>query len=133
MLGHHEIRVEYLGIVLDKGMAFAAEIQRTSEKTKKTMSALKVLLPNINEPGADNKAVMCAATLSILLYGAAIWQEAMNVEGYKGWVMRAQRPMRVMNCVRRCSAGSARDCSHIPTCARKKKPIQQETGSTGVS
>ena len=97
MLGHHKIKVEtkveYLGIVLDKGMTFAAEIQRASEKTKKTMRALTVLLPNTKGLSADRKAVMCAATLSILLYGAAMWQEAMYVERYKMWVMSAQRPM----------------------------------------
>ena len=63
-------------------MTFAAEMQKASEKTKKTTRAFTVLL-----------AVMCAVTLSTLLYDAAIWQEAMNVEIYKVWVLRSQRPM----------------------------------------
>ncbi|KAJ3666826.1 hypothetical protein Zmor_002256 [Zophobas morio] len=53
LLGHYEVRVEesveYLGIVLDKGMIFAAEIQRASEKPKKTTRAFTVFLPNTSD------------------------------------------------------------------------------------
>ena len=86
-----ERKIEYLGVTLDKVLTMTEEVKRACEKVKKTARALSV--PNVTGMSANRRAVLCAATQSILLYGAVAWRSTMDKERCRGMIRKAERPM----------------------------------------
>ena len=66
--------LKYLGIVLEnKGTWFGAHLRAAADKTRRVMTALSRLMPNVGGPRAGRRRLLSNVVHSVLLYGAPTW------------------------------------------------------------
>lgn len=94
--------IKYLGVHLNSMGTFGPHIRETAKKADRKTSALAKLLPNVQGPRAEKRAVVH----NILLYAASIWKEVMRIAKYKGMFIWAQRQalLRVASAYRTVSS-----------------------------
>lgn len=82
---------KYLGVTIDNRMNFAQQIKAGSEKAEKYVRHLSRLMANIGGPRASKRRLMMEVTNSILLYGAEVWGEKLEMESYRKHPASVQR------------------------------------------
>jgi hypothetical protein len=65
--------IRYLGVVLDRQMAFFGHVYQAAVKAEKTAAMLARLMPNLGGPSSTRRLLLTTVTTSGLLYGAEIW------------------------------------------------------------
>ncbi|KAL6417767.1 hypothetical protein ACFW04_012545 [Cataglyphis niger] len=68
--------LKYLGIMLDGRLNFRPHFEYVENKIAKVNRALGRLMPNLRGPNESKRKLYAQVVLSILLYGAPIWNEA---------------------------------------------------------
>ena len=72
--------VKYLGLWLDNKLSFYDHIRQASEKASKVAATLNWLMANVGGPKPSRRKLLMSVVHSILLYGAEVWAEALEVE-----------------------------------------------------
>lgn len=86
--------VRYLGEHVDQKLTHWPQIQKAADKASTTVANLSRLMPSIRGPRASKRRVLMSVAHSILLYGAEIWADALDVKKYR---------MRIASVQRRCA------------------------------
>ena len=82
---------KYLGVTLDSKLCFWPHIREVTAKAEARIAALSRLMRNIGGPWTSERRLLMATTNSILLYGAEIWADAMEVNKYRKRMVTVQR------------------------------------------
>lgn len=95
-VGGHQItifnKIRYLGVILDKGLTFAAHVDSVAKKATQTAAALARLMPNIGGPGQWKRKLLGSVVDSQLLYAAPVWINSItNVARTRASLIRPQR------------------------------------------
>lgn len=108
--------VKYLGVWLDTKTSFAEHINRTVIKAEKTVRALSNLMPNIGGPRASKRKILSSVAHSQILYGAPVWQNAIENKKLLQRLNSIQRKMvlRICCAYRTVSAEAACVVSGVP-------------------
>ena len=101
--------VKYLGEIVDRKLTHWAHIRAAVDKAEKMVASLSRLMPNINGPKSSKRRVLMSVAHSILLYGAEVWADAMNVWKYRRRIASIQRrcALRVVCAYRTVSEAAA--------------------------
>lgn len=83
--------LRYLGIKLDAKLTFWAHIQGASDKAATMAAKLSRLMPNVAGPRSSKRRILMSVVHSILLYGAEIWADALEVERNRKKMASVQR------------------------------------------
>lgn len=138
MLNNTEIvpskTVKYLGVTIDQRMSFTEHINRATEKADKVAAALTRVMPNIGGPKPERRQVLTSVVHSIILYGAPIWLECLNVKKNLKKIIRSQRKiaLRVISAYRTVSTEAALVLAGIipiDLLAEERDIVYRETGS----
>jgi len=68
--------LRYLGVILDKRLAFAAHVNTVAGKAARSAAALARLMPNIGGPVQWKRRLLGMVVESQLLYATPVWIEA---------------------------------------------------------
>lgn len=83
--------IKYLGIMIDRKLSFAEQINRTADKAARSVAALSRLMVNLGGPSSSKRRLLMGTVQSILLYGAEVWAVAMNKKASREKLGRVQR------------------------------------------
>lgn len=83
--------IKYLGVWLDGRFRFDEHVARTTDRAKMTALALARIMPNVEGAGQWKRQLYSGVVHSILLYGAPIWESAVDVASYRRKLEAAQR------------------------------------------
>lgn len=86
---------KYLGIILDKTLSFGSHIRRASEKTIRTIRALKAIIPNTHGPNEGKRRMLAYSIQSMMTYGAPVWAESVKAMSNKNILRKTQRPLAI--------------------------------------
>ena len=75
--------VRYLGIMIDSRLSFREHLKVTGEKAAKVSAMISRIMPNIGGPSQPRRKLLTSVVVSIILYGAPIWADALKVQMYK--------------------------------------------------
>ncbi|KAJ8928007.1 hypothetical protein NQ314_019473 [Rhamnusium bicolor] len=85
----YKIVMKHLG---SQSLPFNLSLDRKTEiKAQVKMAALTWLLPNVGGPSGPKRAILCGVIQSVVLYGAPVWYQAINVLKYKKMLLGIQR------------------------------------------
>lgn len=100
--------VRYLGEIVDQKLTHWPHIQYAAEKASRTVANLSRLMPNVKGPRASKRKLLMSVAHSILLYGAEIWADALEIEKYRKRMVSVQRccAMRIASAYRTVSASA---------------------------
>ena len=82
---------KYLGVTLDSKLCFWPHIREVTAEAGARIAALSSLMLNVGGPWTSKRRPLMAITNSILLYGAEIWADAMEVNKYRKRMVVVQR------------------------------------------
>ena len=82
---------KYLGVTLDSKFCFWPHIREVTAKAEARIAALSRLMRKVGGPWTYKRILFMATTNSILLYGAEIWADAMEVNKYRKRMVAVQR------------------------------------------
>lgn len=82
---------KYLGVTLDTKLTYWAHIKRAVDKAAERTKALSRLMANVGGPKPGKRRLLMSTTHSILLYGAEIWAEALQVRKHRKCMAAVQR------------------------------------------
>ena len=69
-----QLRIRYLGVMLDARLSFKPHVEYAAVKTAKVATALARLMPNIAGQRQPRRKLLASVVTSILTYGIAIWE-----------------------------------------------------------
>lgn len=87
--------IKYLGVWLDRKLAFYEHVSKAIEKADRTVSALSKLMPNVGGPRASKRRVLASVVNSQLLYGAPVWRTAIENKKVCRKLLKIQRQMAI--------------------------------------
>ena len=83
-VGQEEINskpwIKYLGVIIDDKLSFRQHIEYCSNKGSGVGLALAKIMPNIGGPRQNSRTLMANVVTSVMLYGAPIWVDALQVK-----------------------------------------------------
>jgi len=74
--------LRYLGVQIDSKLRFDDHVKIVSQKASDVCNALTRIMPNIGGPKQSRRKLLSNVMVSILLYGAPIWSNAMETKSY---------------------------------------------------
>lgn len=83
--------VKYLGIWLDEKLSFKVHLEQTKKKVEAKVAALARIMPNIGGPSLAKRKVLAGVAKSIIMYGAPIWGQVVNVKRNRDLLESTQR------------------------------------------
>ncbi|XP_060525302.1 uncharacterized protein LOC132701437 [Cylas formicarius] len=87
--------VRYLGIKLDRNMSMRAHARAVTEKGNKALNNISRLLPKVNGPLENTRAILCSVVTSILPYGASISEQVIEKKVYKRILSSVRRKVAI--------------------------------------
>ena len=90
---------------MDRKLTHWVHIRTAADKAAKMVASLSRLMTNINGPKSSKRRILMRVAHSILLYGAKIWADALNVSKYRQRIASVQRrcALRVVRAYRTVS------------------------------
>ncbi|EFA13619.2 Putative 115 kDa protein in type-1 retrotransposable element R1DM-like Protein [Tribolium castaneum] len=85
--------LKYLGIIIDERLTFGSHVETAILKAEKNISTLTRILPNIGGPRDSKRKVLCSAVQNIVLYGAPVWEKALETKKQYTAIHKLQRKM----------------------------------------
>ena len=82
---------KYLGVMVDSKLSWRDQIFRTVDKAARVVSSLSRLMANVGGPRSSRRRLLMSSVQSVLLYGAEVWEDALNKEVYRMRLARVQR------------------------------------------
>ena len=70
--------LKYLGVTLDARLSFKEHLSRAGLKASKVARALAGIMPNIGGPKQPRRSLLSSVVISVILYGAPIWADALS-------------------------------------------------------
>lgn len=101
--------IKYLGVRLDSGMTFGAQIRAAANKVEGVVAKLTGILPNVGGCRQMKRRVIGMTAESVAMYGAPVWAEAMKRGKWRNAYLSLQRRMalRVISAYRTVSLDAA--------------------------
>lgn len=108
--------IKYLGVWLDKKLTFAEHVDRTAQKTARTVAALGRLMPNVGGPKASKRKILASVALSTALYAAPVWGSSLRRRDLKQKLesVLSKISARVCSAYRTASAAAVAVISGVP-------------------
>ena len=127
---------KYLGVMVDNKLTWRDQIFRTADKASKMVAQLSRLMANVGGPKSSRRRLMMSAVQSVLLYGAEVWADALNIEFYRIRIARVQRQaaLRVCSAYRTVSEPAVLVIAGVipvKLLAGERKAIYQRQGEIG--
>ncbi|XP_052738128.1 uncharacterized protein LOC128198188 [Bicyclus anynana] len=91
-------KLRYLGVWLDRSLRFDKHVVQTAEKAEKLAAALTQLMPRKGGPRASKRRLLASVAHSVMLYGAPVWSQALQVTKYNNVLGRTQRRLAIRIC-----------------------------------
>lgn len=83
--------VKYLGVTLDRKLAFWDHLRQAADKASTRIAALSRIMPNVRGPKPSKRRLLMSTAQSIMLYGAEIWGDEMDVMSKRKRITQVQR------------------------------------------
>lgn len=83
--------MKYLGVCLDEKLIFGEQVRKSIEKADKSQTALNAIMPNVGGPNSSKRKLLYAVVLSVVLYAAPVWHEAIKSKTYRDQLVQLQR------------------------------------------
>jgi hypothetical protein len=83
--------VRYLGIRIDRAMNFGPHVEEAAGKAEKMAGLLGRIMPNLRGAQSTRRKLFSSVVHSKLLYGAAVWMEALKIKKNIEVLTRVQR------------------------------------------
>lgn len=83
--------IRYLGVHVDDKLRFVRHAEETAKKAARVAEDLARLMPNVGGPRQRRRQLYHEVVHSVLLYGAPIWAQAMQIERARLSLARVQR------------------------------------------
>lgn len=83
--------IKYLGLMIDTKLTFWEQIKRAADKDATVTTALSRFMANTGGPRPGRHRLLMTVAQSVMLYGAEIWADALNVDKYKKRLAAVQR------------------------------------------
>lgn len=83
--------VKYLGVQMDENCRMVRHVREVIIKADKTCKALARIMPRTGGTSTDKRKVHLNAMYSVVLYGAPVWQGAVEYRRYRDMLRGVQR------------------------------------------
>lgn len=109
-------KIKCLGIHLDIQGTFGQHMREACARADNHTRTLQRLLPNIKGPSSGKRRVLLDVIHSIMLYGAPVWHDVLNINRYRNILIKTQRKilLRVASEYRTVSAVSLQTIAGVP-------------------
>jgi hypothetical protein len=77
---HPQRSVRYLGIRIDRAMTFGPHVEEVAAKAEKMTGSLGRIMPNLGGARSTRRKLLSSVVHSKLLYGAAVWSQALKTK-----------------------------------------------------
>lgn len=91
-------RLKYLGIILSDNRSMGPQVEYATNKASIRAKALNSILSNMGGPGWAKRRVLYGVVQSILLYGAPVWQGALESAKHRKLLEKTQRGILLRVC-----------------------------------
>lgn len=88
--------VKYLGVIIDNNMTMKEHVIQTAQKLHERINSLSRIMATVNGPRASKKRLIANAVLSVMLYAAPIWKEAVEHRKYAKMLEGINRRLAIM-------------------------------------
>lgn len=111
-MGGHRVElsqsIRYLGVQMDSKLRYTEHVTKAAAKAAGTATALSRIMANIGGPRQQKRLLLNTVIHSVLLYGAPVWVDALNIEGTRRKMASVQRQgaLRVVCAYRTVSEGA---------------------------
>lgn len=85
--------MKYFGIQVDNRWTFSDHFRLVESKVNKVLRALNKLMSNLRGPDERRRRLYGSVVLSIILYGAPIWDDAVKSSRLLGKLVSLQRSL----------------------------------------
>ncbi|XP_046671399.1 uncharacterized protein LOC124361395 [Homalodisca vitripennis] len=82
---------KYRGVLVDNKLTWRDQIFRTADKASKMVTHLSRLMANVGGPKSSRRRLLMSTVQFVLLYGAEVWADALNIEFYRIRTARVHR------------------------------------------
>lgn len=108
--------IKYLGVQIDSGWTFSDHFRLIERKVETVLRALNRLMPNLRGPDERRRRLYGNVVLSIILYGAPIWGDAVKNSRVLGNLVSLQRSLaqRIISSYRTVSGDAACLLARLP-------------------
>lgn len=83
--------IKYLGLMIDTKLTFWEQIKRAADKAATVTTVLSRFMANTGGPRPGRRRLLMTVAQSVMLYGAEIWADALNVDKYRKRLAAVQR------------------------------------------
>ncbi|XP_029173949.1 uncharacterized protein LOC114942695 [Nylanderia fulva] len=134
-VGEHGIvtqsSIRYLGVLIDSRLNFKAQVENASTKAASVGKTLSWLMPNVGGPKQKKRALLASVTTSVMIYGIAIWADALATRSMCRKVTSVYRlsALRVASAFRTVSKEAAEVISGllpVEILAQERKQVFQQ-------
>ncbi|KAJ8932450.1 hypothetical protein NQ314_014646 [Rhamnusium bicolor] len=87
--------LKYLGINIDQGKRMTTHAKNVCMKANKKLNLISRILPNIGGPKYRKRKIITSTVMSIILYGASIWKEALRYKHYENMLEQLNRKLAI--------------------------------------
>ncbi|KMQ89538.1 reverse transcriptase [Lasius niger] len=108
--------IKYLGVFVDIRWTFSDHFRYVDQKARKVIRAFNCLMPNLRGPDERRRRLFANVVLSVILYGAPVWGDAIATSKLLPALYRLQRSVaqRVISAYRTVSSNAALLLARIP-------------------
>ncbi|KAL4091142.1 hypothetical protein QTP88_025879 [Uroleucon formosanum] len=109
--------IRYLGVQLDSRLLFVDHVSSVAAWSRKAVTALERLMPNIGGPSQSKRHLLMTVDHSRLLYGSAIWSDQVfGTQKCRNLLLQAQKhaALKVARCYRTISNMAALVLTRMP-------------------
>ena len=103
--------IRYLGVMIDARLNFKHQVEHASSKASAVVGALSRIMPNTGGPKPRRRSLLASVAMSILTYGIAIWERALELQECQRRIIPVVRQMAL-----RVACGFrtvSRDAAHV--------------------
>lgn len=87
--------VKYLGVYIGRNLNMATHIKEISQKAARVTRSLDAIMPRVGGPRPSKRRLLASTVLSIVLYAAPQWCEALRFAYYKKILDRINRRLAI--------------------------------------
>jgi hypothetical protein len=90
--------LKYLGVYFDTDTRMTEHVKRVASRAEVLVNSMARILPNIGGTRYSKRRLMASVVNSVVLYGAPIWQKALQHKKYRERLEKVQRLMALRVC-----------------------------------
>lgn len=87
--------LKYMGMHIDQGVRMTTHVKEVCAKANKKITTLSRIMPNMGGPRYRKRRVLVSAVMSIVLYGAIFWKDALRYKHYEKMLEQLNRKLAI--------------------------------------